>query len=83
MGPPETGHDISYALTWNTAGVELGDTGFSLTNNLGIQVQIDTAYLVLYSTQMVACEREESVLGHLFRWFTPRLAHAGHGGRKP
>lgn len=73
-------HDISYVLTWNTDGVEFKEDGFSLKNNLGIDVHIDTAYLVLYSTQMVACETNDSILGRIYDWLMPRIAYAGHGG---
>ena len=73
-------HDISYVLTWNTDGVQFEDTGFSLNNNLGVTVHVDAAYLVLYSTQMVACETNGSILGLIYNWLMPSIAHAGHGG---
>jgi hypothetical protein len=74
-------HDIDYALTWNTDQVDFDSSGFSLTSNLGVTVVIRTAYLVLYSTQLVACENgSSSVIGKLYDWFMPSIAHAGHGG---
>ncbi len=73
-------HSISYVLTWNTDGVSFEDGGLYLTNNLGIDIQMDAAYLVLYSTQMVACETNESILGRIYDWFMPSIAYAGHGG---
>ena len=73
-------HEISYVLDWNTDGVEFEDSALTLTNNLGIDVHVDAAYLVLYSAQMVACETNDSILGHIFDWLMPGIAHAGHGG---
>ena len=75
------GHDIDYALTWNTDQVDFDSSGFSLTSNLGVKLDIRVAYLVLYSTQLVACENDSSsVLSKLYNWFMPSIAHAGHGG---
>ena len=65
-------HDISYVLDWNTDGVVFGDSGLTLTNNLGIDVRVEAAYLVVYSTQMVACETNDSILGQFFNWLMPR-----------
>ena len=76
-----TGHDIHYALTWNTQNVTFEDTGISLTSNLGANIEIRVAYVVLYSTQLVACESDpNSIVGKIYDWFRPSLAYAGHGG---
>ena len=75
------GHDINYALTWNTDNVTFEDAGFSLTSNLDVKIEIRAAYVVLYSTQLVACESDpNSIVSKIYDWFMPSLAYAGHGG---
>ena len=65
-------HEVTYDLAWDLDGSALQ----SLQNNLGYQVEIETAYLVHYSVQLIPCAEESSVTAAVF---APWIAIAGHG----
>ncbi len=84
-------HQVDYHLSWDTDGVKLSGDGLALTNNLGYDIQLQSGYLVFYSTQLVPCADDEEAelaqtLNHGIDWarwwgrlIGVRTAHAGHG----
>lgn len=77
---------ISYTAAWAWGdAIDTPGPGWEVTNDLGYRVQVESGAVVLYSTQLIACEHEhdESV----WQWLSERLgvaigpatAYAGHG----
>lgn len=80
--PPEgEPHSIYYELGWQKEGiVQAADGGWSVTSDLGYEVQLDEGYLVSYSAQLVPCENDDPLLcrATLPSFLSTKLAHAGH-----
>lgn len=75
---------VTYAQDWiwDESAVQLTEGGgFSLTTDLGYEVQVELAWLTTYTVALVPCPEpvEEDPFATLGDWLLP-TAHAGHSG---
>lgn len=66
-----------YTLVWDLGIVQMTDNAWSVTSNLGYDIEITTAYSVAYEAQLTACEHSHN----WFDWSTVGIGvtYAGHG----
>ena len=79
--------DLVYTLDWDRTGVVFGEGSWSASNELGFEFEIDQAYAVTYSLELVPCDPVPDLdagigdmASWLLEWLGSRRAHAGHSG---
>ena len=80
-----TAATLSYRLEWEWGAAVPAENGqgWQVVNDLGYRVQVEQAYLVSYSVQLVECEHghgETAFLDRVIDWLAPQTVSAGHGG---
>ena len=74
---------VQYELAWDrahTTAITDGTQGWRTETDLGYFVELERAYIVNYSAQLIACApQESSAYDVLFTAFSTTLARAGHG----
>jgi hypothetical protein len=84
-------HNVTYSLDWNwgEASPLESKPGWTVLNNLGYRIEVETAYLVTYRTGLVTCEESDlldtqrensfgSCMASKWTWTLFSNAHAGH-----
>ena len=74
-------HQITYTLdwTWGDATPNSNGNGWTVTNDLGYEIQVERGYLVNRSMELIPCPTEDTISSLILEQFLPQLAYAGHG----
>lgn len=70
---------ITYRLEWEWGQAQPTEQGWTVTNDLGYEVQVNRGYLVAYSAELIGCEPSVLDTAWLFDYLGPQPAYAGHG----
>ena len=60
--------DLVYTLDWDRTGVVFGEGSWSASNELGFEFEIDQAYAVTYSLELVPCDPYRIWMQELVTW---------------
>lgn len=78
-----TASTLTYQLEWDWGQATPDEAGgWTVVNDLGYTIHLETGYLVSYSAQLIECEHEHTAsrLDTLIAPFVIKSAAAGHGG---
>ncbi len=86
-GSPIVYGDVAYRVSWEWGEAQplAGNDGWTVTNDLGYEIEVRAGKLTTRNLELVPCHAppQQQPLARLFRGFGPPAAHAGHGSVLP